>query len=196
MCANAEMISFERWRGRAREVMGRRAGREGFQRERSRTLRVGRWRVRGRRRGTSPADERRFLAWPRKPASLREKAKRSGDRERGKGERKERRKGFGGAQEEKMRAVESPHSLARLGPREVLRPLSLLAAKYCIKRTPSTPSDEEVDGGVVARAKQSRDGDGDEKGGEACGRDACGGIGGGTWVHAIMAMLKDHCTWP
>ena len=44
--------------------------------------------------------------------------------------------------------------------------------------------------GVVARAKQSRDGDGDEKGGEACGRDACGGIGGGTWVHAIMANVE------
>ena len=173
MCANR---SFERWRGRAREVMGRRARREGFQRERPRTLRVGRWRVRRRRRGTSPADERRFLAWPRKPASLREKAKRSGDRERGKGERKERRKGFAGAQEEKMRAVESPHSLARLGPREVLRPLSQLAATALNARH-RLPRTRRSMVGVVARAKQSRDGDGDEKGGEACGRDACGGIG-------------------
>jgi len=48
--------------------------------------------------------------------------------------------------------------------------------------------------GGCRAGEASRDGDGDEKGGGACGRDACGGIGGGTWVHAIIlvcTMLKD-----
>jgi len=64
-------------------------------------------------------------------------------------------------------------------------------SRYRIKRTPSiTLGRGGRWRGVVARAKQSRDGDGDEKGGEACGRDACGGIGGGTCVHAIMANVE------
>ena len=48
--------------------------------------------------------------------------------------------------------------------------------------------------GGCRAGEASRDGDGDEKGGGACGRDACSGIGGGTWVHAIIlvcTMLKD-----
>ena len=167
------MILAQRWRGRAREVMGRRAGREGFQRERPRTLRVGRWRVRGRRRGTSPADERRFLAWPRKPASLREKAKRSGDRERGRGRNGER-----GLQERKRRKrVMSKAHTRQQGLRRERSSTSLANALAHAIDLPRTVGRGGRWRGVVARAKQVGMGMGMRKGGERAGGTRAAGSG-------------------